>query len=219
MEFTLSHFISLADNGGTTSGVIFSFGHGTMRLTGCSCHCLKFLLFSGVLEIFILFLLSSSFFMALVYSRSFLKAKATSTFQAKCHPSLWRCLTEHGIAKMKPTRRGCRAGQHKHRKLSKRFSSELNQVVSGTSNSLNSLLAFNRVLEDVDNLHNTSEQTLNIQIDTLRDIDEEAFLDTTQDPARLAGITLRISRDDTIASIPLLPVSATRCLAKDGFRG
>lgn len=94
--------------------------------------------------------------MALVYSRSFLKAKVTSTFQAKRHPSLWRCLTEHGIAKMKPTRRGCRTGQHKHRKLSKRFSSELNQVVSGSSNSLNSSLAFNRVLEDVDNLHNTS---------------------------------------------------------------
>ena len=63
-----------------------------------------------------------------------------------------------------------------------------------TSNSLNSLLAFNRVLEDVDNLHNTSEQTLNIQIDTLRDIDEEVFFDTSQDPARLAGVTQRISR-------------------------
>ena len=68
-------------------------------------------------------------------------------------------------------------------------SSELNQVVSGTSNSLNSSLAFNRVLEDVDNLHNTSEQTLNIQIDTLRDIDEEVFLDTSQDPTRLEGVT------------------------------
>ena len=92
-------------------------------------------------------------------------------------------------------------------------------VVSGTSNSLNSSLAFNRVLADVDNLHNTSEQTLNIQIDTLRDIDEEVFLDTSQDPMQLAGVTQGISRDDTIASIPLLPVCATRCLAKDGFRG
>ena len=58
-----------------------------------------------------------------------------------------------------------------------------------TSNSLNSSLAFNRVLEDVDNLHNTSEQTLNIQIDTLRDIDQEVLLDTLQDPARLEGVT------------------------------
>ena len=51
----------------------------------------------------------------------------------------------------------------------------------------------------MDNLHNTSEQTLNIQIDTLRDIDEEVFLDTLQDPMQLAGVTQGISRDDTIA--------------------
>lgn len=76
-------------------------------------------------------------------------------------------------------------------KNEKSLNSLLNVI---TSNSLNSSLAFNRVLEDVDNLHNTSEQTLNIQIDTLRDIDEEVFLDTSQDPARLAGVTRRISR-------------------------
>ena len=55
--------------------------------------------------------------MALLLSRSALVAFSSSLPKKPLTSSLWRSLCELGIARYKPTRRGCRAGTRKQRPL------------------------------------------------------------------------------------------------------
>ena len=110
--------------------------------------------------------------MALVYSRSFVKA-ISSSIPTRCSSDLWRRLTDHGISRVKPTRRGCRGGQRKRIGINHRLSQE--QQPDFTSlNRLNSsnLCVFNISTMSTGNpegealLHNTSRESLNIQFNT-----------------------------------------------------
>ena len=113
--------------------------------------------------------LSGSLLMALVYSRSFLRAIAPSVseIRARCSSVLWRRLTEHGISRVKPTRRGCRGGRRKLRTLTQQ---QTLQIDSSGGN----LLSSDNLLRQEElsfinahvNYQNELIEALNIQIDT-----------------------------------------------------
>ena len=103
--------------------------------------------------------------MVLVYTVSFLKSFSTR-LHARCCPGLWRRLTDHGLTRVKPTRRGCRGGRPRFCGLYRQFE---NQFFAECVNS-SVCDAVSRNLVDVANLHNASRKALNIQVDSLTEL-------------------------------------------------
>ena len=103
--------------------------------------------------------------MALVYSRSFLKAISTSVLanQPRCSFDLRRRLTDYGISRLKLTRRGCLRGQRKCRTLPKcqppqsKFSEDLLHSLDMSS------VEESSVNEVEDHFHSEMREALNIQ--------------------------------------------------------
>ena len=106
--------------------------------------------------------------MALVYSRSFLKAisSSVSAIQTRCSSDFWCRLTDLGISRVKPTRRGCLGGRRKFRILPQQQT--LQSDASGDNLiSLDTLLQEEpRVTEVQVDYYNELREALNIQIDT-----------------------------------------------------
>ena len=125
--------------------------------------------------------LSIFFLMALNYSRYALTILSYSPQTKFLKPNLWRTLTELGISRTKPTRRGCRAGLRKHRPLpsivlNSTFTSnstlQPSSVPASTwstrtfSSYHNEALLYSTETFDGENLHNLTSTTLNIQGNT-----------------------------------------------------
>lgn len=93
--------------------------------------------------------------MALVYSRTVLKAISTNV-QVKCCYELWLCLAKHGVSRVKPTRRGCGGGQRKRRTYRFGvFHSERPALALHYNDSSYSCMAFGNSVDE-DYLHNAS---------------------------------------------------------------
>ena len=112
--------------------------------------------------------------MALVYSRSFLKS-ISSSILTRCSLDLWRCLTDHGISRVQPTRRGCHGGQCKRIGINHRLSQDQQPDLSSLCRLKPSNLStciFNISTRSTENLkgeallHNTSRESLNNQSNT-----------------------------------------------------
>lgn len=106
-----------------------------------------------------LLVISIGVLMALFYTRTFLKAVSTSLINSQLRPELWRSLTQMGIAKQRPTRRGCRSG--KQTTIRKLFN-----IVNATTNSSLSVEIMDNFVEhqeETSHLHNSPDNLLNIQ--------------------------------------------------------
>ena len=127
--------------------------------------------------------------MALTYTRSTLVSLSSSLQKILLHPNLWRSLTQLRISRIKPTRRGCKAGLRKLRTSNQR---DL-RPSSSTSNNPNyarflpSSIDF---FQDEGNLHNLSTIILDIQDNTfpVRDNNSIPVAD-----ARYSCITARVT--------------------------
>ena len=124
--------------------------------------------------------------MALVYSRSFLKAisSSVSAIQTRCSSDVWCRLTELGISRVKPTRRGCRGGRRKFRILPQQ---QTLQYVSPGDNLIfldNPLQEEPSVTEVQVDYHNELREALNIQIDTFEN-GTQNHRTIPRDPARI----------------------------------
>ena len=111
----------------------------------------------------------SGLLMALAYSRSFLRAIAppVSEIRVRCSFVLWRRLTEHGISRVKPTRRGCRGGRRKLRTLTQQQTLQIDSSGDNLLSPDNLLRQEELSLTNAQvNYHNELIEALNIQIDT-----------------------------------------------------
>ena len=109
--------------------------------------------------------------MALVYSRAVLKQLSSSS-SAFLSPNLWCRLTEHGITRIKPTRRGCRGGRKKHGN-SLSCPGSVPQLCADVTPTLNedvSMVSVENATQDQEliNLHNRSASSLNFQGNTFQ---------------------------------------------------
>ena len=119
--------------------------------------------------------------MALTYSRSALCNVLSSTFLTKpLNLTLWRTLTEIGISRARPTRRGCRAGQRKRRRITgigtstiegRILESRASQQVNSTQGRFIPAERYGD-LENGGHLHIPSWDELNIHLDTFRSSNE-----------------------------------------------
>ena len=103
--------------------------------------------------------------MALTYTRLTLVG-LSSGLQNNLHPNLWRSLTQLGISRIKPTRRGCRAGLRKFCTSNQRYLLLLSAPTSNNPNYVRSLPSSTDFFQDKGNLHNFSTTILNIQYNT-----------------------------------------------------
>ena len=100
--------------------------------------------------------------MALFYTRTFLKAFSTSSTSSRICPELWRSLTQLGISKRKPTRRGCRSGKQ----------TTIENILEKAPRTAELLSSYQvkdssaELQEGTCHLHNSSSGLLNIQIHT-----------------------------------------------------
>jgi len=126
--------------------------------------------------------------MALVYSRSFLKA-ISSCIPTRCPTDLWRRLTDLGVSRVKPTLKGCRGGQRKRTGFNHSLSIDLQPgfstvcCLNSPEPSVSNISTQSvRNLEDEAALHNISRETLNIQVNTFASIPDDP--DDPRDPER-----------------------------------
>ena len=109
--------------------------------------------------------------MALTYSRSVLQ-QLSSFSSALLSPLLWRRLTEHGITRIKSTRRGCRGGRRKRGNSVSCLGTarQFRTNVSLTLNEDDSMGSDQNATQDDEssNLHNCSSSLLNIQGNTFQ---------------------------------------------------
>ncbi|XP_022810196.1 uncharacterized protein LOC111347194 [Stylophora pistillata] len=104
--------------------------------------------------------------MALTYSRSVLQ-QLSSFSPALLSPFLWRRLTEHGITRIKSTRRGCRGGRRKRGNsvsclgTARQFRTNVSPTPKEDDSMGSDQIA--ALDHESSNLHNRSSSFLNIQ--------------------------------------------------------
>ena len=151
--------------------------------------------------------------MALAYSSLALRSVVLLVPLTKpLNSTLWRTLTEIGISRARPTRRGCRAGQRKRRLITtieakatkaRRFESRASQQVNSTQVRF---LAEERCGDKNGHLHTPSRDELNIHFDafcssiennpivTGRPSSSAAVNDCTVKPLILCSVNVRSTK-------------------------